>query len=93
MKATKYSTSTLTVLNMMLSSDSDRANNGTRSHHLFGYVNLLNIFQELGRRVKRATQEEKAHEYLMQRIAVAVQRGNAASVLGTMGNQQNGLFD
>ena len=51
------------------------------------------FFQELGRRVKRATQEEKAHEYLMQRIAVAVQRGNAASVLGTMGNQQNGLFD
>ena len=51
------------------------------------------FFEELGRRVKRATQEEKAYEYLMQRIAVAVQRGNAASVLGTMGNQQNGLFD
>ena len=31
------------------------------------------FFQELGRRMKRATQEEKAHEYLMQRIAVAVQ--------------------
>ena len=51
------------------------------------------FFWEVGRRVKRATQEEKAYEYVTQRIAVAVQRGNAASVLGTMGNQQNGLID
>ena len=51
------------------------------------------FFQEVGRRVKRATQEENAYEYLTQRIDVAVQRENAAPVLGTMGNQQNGLFD
>ena len=51
------------------------------------------FFRDVGRRVKRATQEENANEYLTQRIAVAVQRGNAASVLGTTGNQQNGLID
>ena len=41
----------------------------------------------------RATQEENAYEYITQQIVVAVQCGNAASVLGTMGNQQNGLID
>ena len=41
----------------------------------------------------RATQEENAYEYITQQIVVAVQCGNAASVLGTMGNQQNGMID
>ena len=40
------------------------------------------FFQEVGRQVKRATQEGNAYECMTQRIAVAVQRGNAASVLG-----------
>ena len=43
--------------------------------------------------MKRATQEENAYHYMIQQIAVAVQRGNAASVLGTLGNKQNGLID
>ena len=30
------------------------------------------------------TQEPLSHQYLVQRIAVAVQRGNAAAVLGTV---------
>ena len=51
------------------------------------------FFQEVGRQVKRATQEENAYHYMIQRIAVAVQRGNVTSVLGTLGNQQNGLID
>ena len=51
------------------------------------------FFREVERRVKRATQEENAYEYLTQRIAVAVQLGNAASVLGIMGNQLNGLIE
>ena len=33
----------LTVLNIMLSSDSLRPNIGTRSHNLFGYASLLSI--------------------------------------------------
>ena len=31
------------------------------------------------------TGEEKSYSYLVQRVSVAIQRGNAASVVGTMG--------
>ena len=34
-----------------------------------------------------------AYHYMIQWITVAVQHGNAVSVLGTLGNQQNGLID
>ena len=51
------------------------------------------FLQDLRRRLKRATLEDKAHQYLVQRISVAVQRGNAASVLGSMGDQLGGLED
>ena len=39
------------------------------------------FFRELGRQVRRATLEPNAYQYLVQRISVAVRRGNAASVL------------
>ena len=43
----------------------------------------LTFLQELGRlRVK--TGEPRSHHHLLQRIAVAMQRGNTAAVLGTM---------
>ena len=42
------------------------------------------FFQDLGRRLKVATQELLSHHYLMQRISVAVQRGNAAAILGSL---------
>ena len=45
------------------------------------------LVSELGRRVRRVTLEENSHQYLVQRIAIAVQRGNAASVLGSLGSQ------
>ena len=41
------------------------------------------FFRELGRRIKVVSGEPQAHQYLLQRISVAVQRGNAAAVLGT----------
>ncbi len=40
------------------------------------------FFRDVARRVTVATQDPLAHQYLVQRIAVAVQRGNAAAVLG-----------
>ena len=40
-------------------------------------------FRELGRRIKEETDEPLSLHYLHQRIAVAIQRGNAAPVLGT----------
>ena len=41
------------------------------------------FFQELGRCIKDESGEPQAHQYLLQRISVAVQQGNAAAVLGT----------
>ena len=41
------------------------------------------LFRDLGRRIATATSGSLSHQYLMQHVAVAVQRGNAASVLGT----------
>ena len=45
----------------------------------------LEFLKELGHRLSRVTGEEKSYIYLLQRLSVAVQRGNAASVLGTLG--------
>ena len=42
-----------------------------------------NFLHELALRLKAETGERRSHHYLLQRIAVAVQRGNAASVLGS----------
>ena len=53
----------------------------------------LEFFRELGRLVKRATNEANTYQYLVQRIAMAVQRGNAASVLGSLGSRPEGLGD
>ena len=47
----------------------------------------LTFVRELGHRVRQCTGEVKAKAYLLQRLSVAVQRGNAASVLGSVGGQ------
>ena len=39
---------------------------------------------QLGRRLRQVTGEVKSTTYLLQRLSVAIQRGNAASVLGTI---------
>ena len=46
--------------------------------------------RDLGRRLYKATGEPRSREFLLQRISVAVQRGNAAAVLGTMGRRPDG---
>ena len=43
----------------------------------------LAFLKDLGRRMRQVTGEERSLSYLLQRVSVAVQRGNAASVLGT----------
>ena len=43
----------------------------------------LSFLKELGRRLRRQTGEKKATTYLFQRLSLAVQRGNAISILGT----------
>jgi len=43
----------------------------------------MNFLQELGRRITNATAEPRFFMFLMQRISVAVQRGNAVCITGT----------
>ena len=42
------------------------------------------FLKDLGRRLRHVTGEVKAHSYLLQRLSVVVQRGNAAVVMGTL---------
>ena len=42
------------------------------------------LLKEIVRRISLARGEERAHVFLLQRVAMAVQRGNAASVLESM---------
>ena len=40
------------------------------------------LMRDLGRRISEVTRERRATEFLLQRLSVAIQCGNAASVLG-----------
>ena len=51
------------------------------------------LLKELGNRMTQSTGEEAATTYLIQRLSVAVQRGNCASVMGTAGPLKSGLID
>ena len=53
----------------------------------FGHQSL-SFIKDLGRRLKYATDEPKSQQYLLQRLSVAIQRGNAASVLGSLDSQE-----
>ena len=50
------------------------------------------LLRDLGRRVTQRTGEEAATTYLVQRLSVAVQQGNCASVMGTRGQLDSGLL-
>jgi hypothetical protein len=41
------------------------------------------FFKEVGKRVTKISHEPRATQYIMQRLSVAIQRGNAASIIGT----------
>ena len=43
---------------------------------------------ELGRHMRRVSGEVDSTVFLLQRLSIAVQRGNAASVLGTIGSTE-----
>jgi hypothetical protein len=44
----------------------------------------VEFFNDLGRRMRTVTQDTRAGMFLMQRLSVAIQRGNAACILGTV---------
>ena len=50
------------------------------------------LLRDLRHWVTQTTREEAATIYLVQRQSVAVQRGNCASVMGTTGQLNSGLF-
>ena len=69
------------------------------SHHFVPFVvetsgvlgeAAVDFTRDLGRRLCKATGEPRSREFLLQRISVAVQRSNAAAVLGTMGRRLDG---
>jgi len=52
----------------------------------------MGFLRDLGNRLKLTTGEENSIKYLLQRLSVAVQRGNAASVLGTTNHPSSGCM-
>ena len=44
----------------------------------------LSLFQQFGKRISKQTGEVKSTSHLLQEISMAIQRGNAASVMGTL---------
>ena len=42
------------------------------------------LLQKIGKQIELATGEKRALEFLLQRLSLAVQRGNAAAIMGTM---------
>ena len=44
------------------------------------------FIHRLGRRITAVSGERRATEFLLQRLSVAIQRGNAISVMGTVGS-------
>ena len=55
----------------------------------------VKFIQEVGRRIASVTHDPKSSAYLVQRVSVAIQRGNCASALGTFrpGQKLGGLFE
>ena len=45
--------------------------------------------QELARPIYKATGEPRSRQFLLQRLSVVVQRGNAVAVLGSMGGRHH----
>ena len=51
--------------------------------------NELKLIQEIGKKIQDTTNEPRSTSFLMQSISMAVQRGNSASVMGTVENQRS----
>ena len=49
----------------------------------------LIFLKDIGRKIKQHTGEEKTLHYMLQQLAVAVQRGNALAVLGAVGSSSS----
>ena len=52
----------------------------------------LSLVWDIGQHLHRATGEERSKEHLLQRIAIMVQRGDAAAVPGTLGRREDPVW-
>ena len=52
----------------------------------------LKFVQDLGHPLKLASRENSAYLFLLQRLSVAIQQGDAASVMGSLGSEQMEIF-
>ena len=55
------------------------------------HIDSLNFIRELGRRAAQITGDQRETTFLLQRISVAVQRGNASSVRGSLPSSNSDL--
>lgn len=46
------------------------------------------FIEKLGSLIRAASGESRSTDYLLQKISIAIQRGNAACILGTMGRNR-----
>ncbi len=49
----------------------------------------LKLLKEIGSKITEVTKEQRATSYLLQRLGIAIQRGNVASTLGTLPQSEN----
>ena len=49
------------------------------------------FLSDIGRRIEQATGRKRSSEFLRQRISMEIQRGNAASVMGTAETSKDGI--
>ena len=49
----------------------------------------MDILDRIGKRIKEHTGDSRAMDFLRQKISIAIQRGNAVSVLGTVEQMAN----
>jgi hypothetical protein len=58
---------------------------GRRESNFSNFLSqMLSNFRDLGQRIAAATAEPRSFQFLMQRVSVAVLRGGAACVVGTV---------
>ena len=55
----------------------------TETSGVFGKLGL-ELIKKIGSKITEYTNEKRATSYLIQRISIAIQKGNVASILGTI---------
>lgn len=60
----------------------------TETTGIFGKL-ALELVKKIGSKIEMATNEKRSTSYLIQRISIAIQKGNVASIMGTIPQSKN----